>query len=50
MLCLIVDHEDTDKVIGAAGPKSLVDEFRHECGEKPVSLGGASEHIEHLAR
>ncbi len=50
MLCLIVDHEDTDLVIGAAGPKLLVDEFRRECGERPVSLGGANEYIEHLAR
>lgn len=50
MLCLIVDYEDTDRVIGAAGPKSLVDEFRRKCGEKPVPLGSAGEHIEHLAR
>ena len=50
MLCLIVDHEDTDRVIGAAGPKLLVDEFRHECGEKPVSLGSAGEYIERLAQ
>lgn len=48
MFCLIVDFDNTDKVIGAAGDKVKIQEFAKETKGIPVSLGQTSEYIERL--
>lgn len=48
MLVLVVDFEDTDRVIGAAGPKHLVEQFQKETNGAPVSLGTVSQYAERL--
>lgn len=48
MLVLVVDFEDTDMVIGAAGPKHLVENFQKETKGIPVCLGRVSEYVDSL--
>ena len=50
LLCLIVDYENTDRVIGAAGDKSAVEQFKKETDGKPFLLGGAGEYVKHLTK
>ena len=48
MLCLVVDFEDTDKVIGAGGDKPMIQQFEKETKGIPVRLGQASQYVERL--
>ncbi len=48
MLCLMVDFEDTDKVIGAGGDRSAVQQFEKETKGLPVRLGRVSDYVENL--
>ncbi len=48
MLCLVVDFDDTDKVIGAGGDKPMVQQFEKETKGIPVRLGRVSEYVERL--
>lgn len=50
VLCLVVDFENTDKVIGAAGPKLIVERFKKDTGEQPVVIGGAEEYVSNLVQ
>ncbi len=49
-LCLIMDFEDAKKVIGAAGPKVFVEQFKKETKEKPVRLGGPREFVQYMTK
>ena len=48
MLCLVVDYEDSDKVIGACGDKPKVEQFEKETSRIPVRLGRSSEYVERI--
>ncbi len=48
MLCLVVDFEDTDLVIGVGGDRPAVQEFDRETKGMPVRLGRVSEYVERL--
>lgn len=48
MLCLVVDYEDTDEVIGACGDKPAVELFEKETKGLPVKLGASSGYVERL--
>lgn len=48
MLCLVVDFEDTDKVIGAGGDKPAVQQFEKETKGISVRLGKTSQYVERL--
>jgi hypothetical protein len=38
VLCLIMDDEPSQTVVGVAGPKELTDAFRKEHGDRPTKM------------
>lgn len=46
--CLIVDFEDTERVIGAAGPKDFIEEVESKEVNGTVRLGNTSGWIENI--
>ena len=48
MLVLVLDFDDTDLVIGAAGPSNLVAEFQKETHGLPVPVGTFSAYVEDI--
>ena len=46
--CLIVDYEDTERVIGVAGPKDLIAEVESKAVNGYISLGRSSDWIKNI--
>lgn len=46
--CLIVDYEDTEKIIGVAGPKDLREEVERKTVDGVIRLGTSSDWIKNI--
>ncbi len=50
MLCLIVDDDDSLKVVDAVGSSEAVNQFKQKAQGQPVALGGMQAYAENLIR
>jgi len=46
--CLIVDHEDTERVIGVAGPRDLIKEVESKAVNGVIKLGSSGDWIKNI--
>ena len=46
--CLVVDYEDTERIIGVAGPGHLIKEVTNKAASEIIYVGGAKAFIENV--